>query len=338
MERSTSTGMAQYLPPQLLAMFAPRAPIPFAAPIEKRKMPPYSGVAQFMNKFETTPPVFDGTVSTAGETRDQRKARRLREKQERAAALIEEKVTEWDPFNNPQATQDAYRTLFVARINYDSTEQKLRREFEAYGPVNKVRLVMDTKTKKPRGYAFIEFEKERDMRTAWKQGDGKKIDGRRVLVDVERGRTVRGWRPRRLGGGMGKTRAGGEEVNQKHSGREPTSDEHSGHRHHSEHHRSHPHHHRSASRERSRDRGERERSKSHSRSRSHSHSPVAIKKELPPPVPTTLPEPDRERDRERGDNRDRERDSNKDRDHHRHGHSERSGQRAERKYSPYSRR
>ncbi|XP_062368539.1 protein lin-7 homolog B [Cinclus cinclus] len=33
---------------------------------------------------------------------------------------------------------------------------------------------------------------------AYKHADGKKIDGRRVLVDVERGRTVKGWRPRRL--------------------------------------------------------------------------------------------------------------------------------------------
>ncbi len=34
---------------------------------------------------------------------------------------------------------------------------------------------------------------------AYKHADGKKIDGRRVLVDVERGRTVKGWQPRRLG-------------------------------------------------------------------------------------------------------------------------------------------
>lgn len=37
------------------------------------------------------------------------------------------------------------------------------------------------------------------MTAAYKHADGKKIDGRRVLVDVERGRTVKGWRPRRLG-------------------------------------------------------------------------------------------------------------------------------------------
>lgn len=44
----------------------------------------------------------------------------------------------------------------------------MKREFEEYGPVKKVRLVHDTKTGKPRGYAFIEFDKERDMRSTYK--------------------------------------------------------------------------------------------------------------------------------------------------------------------------
>lgn len=37
---------------------------------------------------------------------------------------------------------------------------------------------------------------------------------------MERARTVKGWLPRRLGGGLGGTRRGGAEVNIKHSGRE----------------------------------------------------------------------------------------------------------------------
>ena len=72
---------------------------------------------------------------------------------------------------------------------------------------------------KPRGYAFVEFERESDMRAAYKNGDGKKVDGRRVLVDVERGRTVRNWRPRRFAGGLGGTRKGSENENERGSGR-----------------------------------------------------------------------------------------------------------------------
>lgn len=129
--------------------------------------------------------------------------RKKREKAEKAAYKLEQGIALWDPHNISTATSDPYKTLFVARINYDTSEAKLRREFETYGPIKKVSMVMDKVTGKPRGYAFIEYEHERDMRAAFKHADGKKIDGRRVLVDVERGRTVKGWLPRRLGGGLG---------------------------------------------------------------------------------------------------------------------------------------
>ncbi|KAM7251853.1 hypothetical protein ACFE04_023736 [Oxalis oulophora] len=79
--------------------------------------------------------------------------------------------------------------------------------------LNWVRLVTDKLTNKPRGYGFIEYARTQDMKAAYKQADGKKIDGRRVLVDVERGRTVPNWRPRRLGGGLGTSRVGGEDPN-----------------------------------------------------------------------------------------------------------------------------
>ena len=46
---------------------------------------------------------------------------------------------------------------------------------------------------KSRGYGFIEFEDKKDMKEAYKSADGRKIEGRRVLVDVERGRTVETW-------------------------------------------------------------------------------------------------------------------------------------------------
>jgi len=41
------------------------------------------------------------------------------------------------------------------------------------------------------------------MKAAYKDAEGIVILGKRILVDVERGRTVRGWKPRRLGGGLG---------------------------------------------------------------------------------------------------------------------------------------
>lgn len=212
--------MTQYLPPNLLALFAAREPLPFLTPADKlpheKKRVPYSGVGTFLEGFEDpkdTPP------PTRVETRDERKDRKRRERQEQHAYKLEQDLALWDPTTNLTAT-DPFKTLFVARINYDTSESKLRREFENYGPVKKICLINDRNTGKPRGYGFIEYEHERDMHTAYKHADGKKIDGRRVLVDVERGRTVKGWRPRRLGGGLGGTRKGGPDENTRFSGRD----------------------------------------------------------------------------------------------------------------------
>lgn len=83
------------------------------------------------------------------------------------------------------------------------TEKDLQREFEIYGPIERLRLVTDVHTGKSKGYAFIVYERERDMKAAYKDADGLKMKGKRVLIDVERGRTVKGWKPRRLGGGLG---------------------------------------------------------------------------------------------------------------------------------------
>ncbi|CAO1395577.1 unnamed protein product [Diamesa tonsa] len=213
--------MTQFLPPNLLALFAARDPIPYLPPTDKlpheKKTRGYSGVGSFLGFFEDpkdTPP------PTRVETKEERLERRRREKAEQVTYKLEREIAIWDPNTIANSTEDPFKTLFVARVNYDTSESKLRREFEVYGPIKKIILIQNVDTSKPRGYAFIEYEHERDMHSAYKHADGKKIDGKRVLVDVERSRTVKGWLPRRLGGGLGGTRRGGPEVNIKHSGRE----------------------------------------------------------------------------------------------------------------------
>ena len=76
----------------------------------------------------------------------------------------------------------------VARLSYDATEQDLESEFGRFGPIervcllgvyllflltrSKIRIVVDTKQdekpnkkkKKHRGYAFVVYEREKDMR------------------------------------------------------------------------------------------------------------------------------------------------------------------------------
>lgn len=44
-----------------------------------------------------------------------------------------------------------------------ATESDLRREFESYGTIERVRIVRDKKGR-GRGYAFVVYERERDMK------------------------------------------------------------------------------------------------------------------------------------------------------------------------------
>eukprot|EP01018_Ginkgo_biloba_P020959 Gb_12089 [translate_table: standard] len=203
----------------LLKLFEPRAPLEFKPPPEKRKLPPYTGMAQFVNNFaEPGDPEYAPPVPEA-ETRSQRSSRIHRLRLEKSAQKTAEELEKYDPAKDPNVSGDPYKTLYVARLNYETTDQKIKREFGAYGPIKRVRLVYDRMTNKPRGYAFVEYMHTRDMKSAYKQADGRKIENRRVVVDVERGRTVANWRPRRLGGGLGSTRVAGHDLNQKYSGR-----------------------------------------------------------------------------------------------------------------------
>jgi U1 small nuclear ribonucleoprotein len=207
--------MTAHLPPSLLALFAPRPPLPYVVPEDKPKLPPYSGVSNYLSYFEDPVLINAPSGSRPFETRKQRKERIQKEKWEKNQLVIAQKIKEWAPSKDPKATGDPYKTLFVGRINYNTSELKLRKEFENWGSIKKIRLVLDQKGK-PRGYAFVEFEREKDMKAAYKEADGKKIDGKRIVVDYERGRTSKSWRPRRFGGGRGFSRAGPDDLNQKY--------------------------------------------------------------------------------------------------------------------------
>merc|ERR550532_3870681 len=56
------------------------------------------------------------------ETPKERKARLRLIKMEEHKKVLEEREKTWDPHKNDQATKDAYKTLFVARLSYDVEE------------------------------------------------------------------------------------------------------------------------------------------------------------------------------------------------------------------------
>merc|ERR1712032_495441 len=194
---------AQGLPAHILALFTPRPPPQHLPPQVDSRPLKLTGCAEYVDVCTSEKP----PKREVWESPLERRERRHREKMEAHREEQKTAIEKYNPHKDGNVAGDPFKTLFVARISYDATEKKLRREFEVFGSIKRVRMVYDNKGK-PRGYAFIEYEHERDLKNAYKQGDGKKIDGRRVMVDVERGRTVEGWLPRRFGGGRGPGRLG----------------------------------------------------------------------------------------------------------------------------------
>ncbi|KAL2123023.1 hypothetical protein VTJ04DRAFT_3478 [Mycothermus thermophilus] len=204
--------MTDRLPPNLLALFAPRPPLRYLPPIdhppEQRRTVPIDGLAQFLPAMAEYEREYEYHPTESWlEARD----RKQREKAEKIKKLLEEGPKNFNPHNDPNIRGDPFKTLIVARLSYEADEKDLEREFGRYGPIERIRLIRDThahekpnkKIKPHRGYAFIVFEREKDMRAALEACDGILIKGRRIKVDVERGRTVKGWKPMRLGGGLG---------------------------------------------------------------------------------------------------------------------------------------
>lgn len=223
--REAREFISPLLQPPLNKLFVPRPTPDYLPPIDRdakeRIFAKVHPTAHYLDyQGSTEPPVNSEQRTTQKSTRKLR----MTEKRVSIREAIDGQLETWNPVKNENATEDAYKTLFVGRLPYEITEGRLKREFERFGPIKAIKMVMD-KAGGSRGYAFIEYERERDMKVAYVEADGMRLEGgggsgRRVIVDVERGRTVKGWRPRRLGGGLGRTRVGGKDQNQRHSGRD----------------------------------------------------------------------------------------------------------------------
>ncbi|KAI7887140.1 RNA-binding domain-containing protein [Lichtheimia hyalospora FSU 10163] len=201
--------MTDKLPPNLLKLFAPRPPLPYAPPLDKepgkRTGARVTGIADYLPMLKNYDPDY-----VPWKTLEEKRKERAENKKKQADERLEAAIATYDPEKDEKVQGNPFNTLFIGRLSYDLQEDDLMREFEQYGPVKHLRLVR-TADGKSRGYAFVEYEREKDMRAAYKDADGLKMLGRRILVDVERGRTVKGWKPRRLGGGLGNVRNGAPE-------------------------------------------------------------------------------------------------------------------------------
>ncbi|XP_042232020.1 U11/U12 small nuclear ribonucleoprotein 35 kDa protein-like [Homarus americanus] len=110
----------------------------------------------------------------------------------------------------PDIESKPEHTLFIGRLPHNIEEEYLHEKFSRFGALECVRLVRDIVTGQSKGYGFIEFRRERDAVRAVREYSGLEIGGRPIIVDWEAGHRMKGWVPRRLGGGWGGRKEAGQ--------------------------------------------------------------------------------------------------------------------------------
>ena len=89
--------------------------------------------------------------------------------------------------------------LYVGNMSFDSSEDDIRRAFEAHGTVDSVAIITDRDTGRPRGFGFVEMPNDEEARAAIENLNEKDFMGRTLKVNEARPRTE----GRRGGGGRG---------------------------------------------------------------------------------------------------------------------------------------
>jgi RNA recognition motif-containing protein len=93
--------------------------------------------------------------------------------------------------------------LYVGNLPFTATEEGVRELFSQHGTVEKISLISDRDTGRPRGFGFVEMSSA-DASRAMQALNGKDFDGRALKVNEAQERERSGG-----GGGGGGYRGGG---------------------------------------------------------------------------------------------------------------------------------
>ncbi len=97
--------------------------------------------------------------------------------------------------------------IYVGNLSYEVTEEELRQEFESFGQVESVDIVMDKYSGRPRGFGFVEMPSVSEGQAAITGLNGKTLKERTLNVNAAKPRSddrggSRSYDDRR-GGGFG---------------------------------------------------------------------------------------------------------------------------------------
>ncbi len=78
--------------------------------------------------------------------------------------------------------------IFVANLNFKVRGQKLQEVFEPFGEVTSARVIIDKKTRRSKGYGFVEMPNEIEAAKAIQDLNGQELMGRQMVVQQSKGK------------------------------------------------------------------------------------------------------------------------------------------------------
>lgn len=73
--------------------------------------------------------------------------------------------------------------IYVGNLPYSATEEEVAELFAAFGPVEKVKLITDRETGRPRGFGFVTLADTSKVKEAAEAVDGQDLGGRNLRVN-----------------------------------------------------------------------------------------------------------------------------------------------------------
>jgi len=101
------------------------------------------------------------------------------------------------------------KNIFVGNLDFNTSEDELRKLFETHGQVDRVSIMTDRDTGRSRGFGFVEMTSADDGEKAIAALNGTQVGGRTLNVNEARPKTERssgGGRDRGGRGGGGRNR------------------------------------------------------------------------------------------------------------------------------------
>ena len=73
--------------------------------------------------------------------------------------------------------------IYVGNMSYQTTEETIRSLFEEYGEVEKVTMIMDRETQRPKGFGFVVMSDDTAAAKAVEELNQKEFDGRTLKIN-----------------------------------------------------------------------------------------------------------------------------------------------------------